>query len=225
MTNHLLKIGLSIVFVFSVSTLFSQKDTLLLYTRPGCSNCKAAKLDLHRNNIPFFEKSIDIPENGAEAMRKIQALGFKNEIHLPVIFLNNKMRHPGVQVKDSLKPVEIDVAVDSIKSMFRRGALNLASPPQAKDTVISKPILESDCDVKPVTTYYLICATYVSESDAKDAMNRLIKAGYTYSGIVLSGGIYKVYNKLFYEKAAAEVALEDAKKIFREAYLQEVAQH
>jgi glutaredoxin len=224
MTNHLLKIGLSIVFVFSVSTLFSQKDTLLLYTRPGCSNCKAAKLDLHRNNIPFFEKSIDVPENGAEAMRKIQALGFKNEIHLPVVFLNNKLRHPGVQVKDSLKPVEIDVAIDSIKSMFRRGALNLASP-QANDSVISKPALESDCDVKPVTTYYLICATYVSESDAKDAMKRLIKAGYTYSGIVLSGGIYKVYNKLFYEKAAAEVALEDAKKIFREAYLQEVAQH
>ena len=224
MTNHLLKIGLSIVFVFSVSTLFSQKDTLLLYTRPGCSNCKAAKLDLHRNNIPFFEKSIDIPENGAEAMRKIQALGFKNEIHLPVVFLNNKLRHPGVQVKDSLKPVEIDVAIDSIKSMFRRGALNLASP-QANDSVISKPTLESDCDVKPVTTYYLVCATYVSESDAKDAMNRLIKAGYTYSGIVLSGGIYKVYNKLFYDKSTAEVALEDAKKVFREAYLIDIPQH
>jgi hypothetical protein len=84
--------------------------------------------------------------------------------------------------------------------------------------------MDSDCDVKPATTFYLICASFMNESDAQDAVNRLSKAGYTYAGIILSGGIYKVYNKLFYEKNAADIALTDAKSIFKEAYILEINQ-
>jgi glutaredoxin len=211
------------------SLAMAQTDTLLLYTKPGCSNCHATKTDLDRNNIPYFEKTLDKIENGREVLDKLKKIGYKETIHLPVIFLNGKLRHPALQTDTGLQMVMLEDAVDSIKKMYRTNRIHLAIPQKSEVSKSSQiPTEESSCeaDVKnsPTTVYYLVCSNYLDEKEAKEAMKRLFNAKYVDAGILELNGIYKVYLKYFTDKELADKELTKAKEIFKEAYLINIIQ-
>ena len=57
---QVLFIGLLLLCMQNVN---AQQDTLLLFTKPDCSNCQATKQALRQSGISFFEKSLDDSEN------------------------------------------------------------------------------------------------------------------------------------------------------------------
>jgi glutaredoxin len=63
--------------------------TLIIYTKPGCQYCQAAKSYLNDNSIPYKEVDITTDESTIEWLR---AQGHKT---LPVIYLDNHPFIPG----------------------------------------------------------------------------------------------------------------------------------
>jgi len=207
------------LFLFCMQYANAQQDTLLLFTKPDCSNCKATKQALRQTGISFFEKSLDENENAKKMLQRLSAIGYKDKIYLPVIFLNNKLYHPAYSTDKGLITLELPLVVDSIKNKYLRGELHLVTSNQSNYTAPSNSSTnDSDCELK-TTQIYLVCANYNSEKEAIEAMNKLISSGYTYAGIAFSQKQYRVYNKFFYDLNTADAELIQAKKIFSNAYL------
>ncbi|MEI7504920.1 MAG: glutaredoxin [Paludibacter sp.] len=210
------------LFVLLVQNATAQQDSLLLFTKPGCSNCQATKTALHQYGINFIEKNLENNENATIMLRKLSVAGYKNKIFLPVIFLNNKLYHPAFRTDTGLVELAISDVVDSLKLKFRRGELHLAI--SKKQQVVAKneqEQLTSDCELK-TNPLYLICTSYNSENEAIIAMKKLIANGYPYAGIVLFQNQYRVYSKFFLDHSVANSDLIEARKIFNNAYLLEL---
>jgi len=210
------------LFVLLIQTAQAQQDSLVLFTKPGCSNCQATKTTFHQYGINFIEKNLESNENATIMLRKLSAAGYKNKILLPVIFLNNKLYHPAFRSDIGLVELAISDVVDSIKLMYRRGELHLAiSNQELKIANNESEHTTSDCELK-TTPIYLVCANYGSENEAIVAMKKLIAHGYPFAGIVLYQNQYLVYSKFFLEYSVANSELNAARKIFSNAYLLEL---
>ena len=123
------KVGLTLslitLFFLNFTNGYAIQDSLVLYTKPGCSTCHAVKQVLQQSGIYYIEKSLDKTEFASEMLHKLSATGYHNEISLPVIFLNNKLYHPAYVSDTGLVSIPISDVVDSIRNKFRRGELNL----------------------------------------------------------------------------------------------------
>lgn len=213
------KILLILLFIFNVGNGYARQDSLFLYTKPGCSTCKSVKLVLHQSGIYYIEKSLDKSVFSNEMLHKLASAGYHDQILLPVIFLNNKLFHPAYKNDTGLVVLSISDVVDSIKSKFRRGELNLQSMNPKNTTELTETsAANSDCELK-ATPIYLICENYTTEADAKVAMNKLITNGYTYAGIAYSQNNYRVFCKILYDRTAAEKDLNQIRKLYPNAYL------
>lgn len=209
-----------VLSVVAFSNVYAEKDSLIIYTKPGCSNCHSVKQALEQSGIPFIEKSLDNTGNAAEMLHKVSEAGFHDKIYLPVIFLNNKLWHPAYSTDHGLISLPISDVVDSIKNKFRRGELNLQAVKQPENT--PEPVVaSSNCEVK-APTVYLVCADYTTETEAKAAMNKLIKNGYLFAGIVYTQKQYKVFCKIFTGQPDATIGLNELKDTFKGAYLFEM---
>jgi len=222
MNKIIFTIGLmTFLFLVEYDSFATPQDSLLLFTKPGCSNCHDVKRILTKSGIYFTEKSLANEANAAEMLRKLAIAGFKRDIYLPVIFMNNKLYHPAYRNDTGLVSIPLQDVVDSIRIKHRKGQLNFA--PVAKEPVEAKVVVPepvSDCEVK-VTPIYLVCAEFSAELDAKALMDKLILGGNSFAGMVSSQGKYKVFTKFLYNKSTAELELAELKKTYSNAYLLE----
>ena len=155
-------------------------------------------------------------------LQRLSAMGYKDKIYLPVIFLKNKLYHPAYSTNTGLKAISLPDVVDSIKHKYLRGELHLVASNQINSTVpYNSSTNDSDCELK-TTQIYLVCANYNTEKEAIEAMNKLIAHGYSYAGIVYSKNQYRVYNKFFFDRNIADAELIQSKKVFSSAYLFEM---
>ena len=204
---------------------YAAQDSLVLYTKPDCSNCRATKLMLHSSGISYIEKSLDNTAYATEMLQKLAAAGYHKEIYLPVIFLNNKLYHPALRSDTGLVSVPLENVVDSIKYKYQRGELHL---PAFNSTEVVVPenntkhfSNSSDCEVK-TSPVYLITAEYNTEAEAKADMNKLINSGYTFAGMIFYQNKYKVFCKFFYDYGAANTELNLLRNKYPKAYMMEV---
>ncbi|MFZ4456741.1 MAG: glutaredoxin family protein [Bacteroidales bacterium] len=216
------RIATVLLFTVFLTNGFSQTDSLVLFTKPGCSNCNAAKLQLHQNRIAFKEHSLESDNNGRRMLQLLAKAGYKERIYLPVILLNNRLYHPAYQSDTGLATMALPDVVDSLVARQKRGALHLPIEIAAKRTETTAAIEHSaECEVN-ASTFYLINSTFATEPEAKAEMNRLIKEGYIYAGFLFTKGKYQVYSKFFFDKAMAESELQRAKLEKAASYLIEV---
>lgn len=210
------------LFLLCMQNANAQRDTLLLFTKPDCSNCLSVKQVFRQSGISFIEKSLEDNENAKKMLQRLSELGYKDKIYLPVIFLKNKLYHPAYSTNTGLVALALPDVVDSIKKKYMRGELYLVESNQISSSVASNSSTnDSDCEVK-TAPIYLICANYSTEKEALEAMNKLISNGYSYAGIAFSQKQYRVYNKFFFDRNTANTELLLAKKIFNNAYLFEM---
>ena len=209
------------LFIFNSTNGYARQDSLLLYTKPGCSNCQAAKLALRQSGISYAEKSLDNNDFASEMLHKLSTVGYHEKIYLPVIFLNNKLYHPAYKSDTGMVSIPLQDVVDSIKKKFQRGELNLPIAKLETPNNNELPIASSDCELK-TTPIYLICANYNTEEEAKTVMNKLISGGYIYAGIVYSQKQYRVFCKIFTDYGVANSDLNVMKKTYKDAYLLEM---
>jgi len=221
MDKLVLKITLILLFVFQFANGYAvqQQDTLLLFTKPGCSNCHATKQILTQSGISFIEKSLDKDANAAEMLSRMAAIGYKQSIYLPVIFLNNKLYHPAYKADTGLVALPLQDVVDTIRLKFQRGELNLPLLDRSKVTTQpEQAVAPSDCEVK-TSPIYLICSVYEKEEDAKVLMNKLLTGGYPFAGMMYYQNQYRVFTKFYYDQAQADIELSALKKEYDKAYL------
>lgn len=198
----------------------AQQDSLFIYTKASCANCKAVKQHLLQNKINFIEKDLADNNNAMEMLDKLEAAQYHQQIILPVIFLNKRLYHPAFQTKKRLEPVAIPYVMDTLVNQMRRGELHLPSLQLAhKESEASEQ--ESDCDIQ-IDPICLVVAGFQTEPEAKALMSKLIKDGYIYAGIVYSSNQYRVYNKIFLNRDIATKELENERKIFKDGYLLEI---
>ena len=214
-----------VILLLLISSIkgYAAQDSLILYTKPDCSNCHSVKLVLHQSGISFIEKSLAITANATEMLRKLAELGYRGEIYLPVIFVNNQLYHPVFQKGKSLVKIPLPNIIDTIKYKFNHRELNL---PAYNNEITSKetdvPATgNSDCEMKTAPVY-VVCANYNTEVEAKAEMNKLIAKGYTYAGYIFYQKQYRVFSKFFYDRSLSDTELNEIKKSYNEAYLFEV---
>ncbi len=208
--------------LLSLANGFSQTDSLVLFTKPGCSNCNAAKQQLHQNRIAFAEHSLESDNNGRRMLQILAKAGYKERIYLPVIMLNNTLYHPAYQNDTGLVSIALPDVVDSLVARQKRGAIHLPIEAVAKRTEAPTVAEHSaECEVN-ASTFYLISSAFATQPEAKAEMNRLIKEGYIYAGFLQSKGMYQVYSKFFFDKAMAESELQRTKLEKPTSYLIEV---
>jgi glutaredoxin len=213
---------LIIVFFFSFTKGYAVQDSLVLYTNPGCSNCKAVKQALQQSGIYYIEKSLEKNVFATEMLHKLSANGYHKEIYLPVILLNNKMYHPAYKSDTGLVSIPLQDVVDTLRNRFRRGELNVHGVNAAYSTnTTGSSSTNSDCQVK-ASPIYLVCSTFDTEAEAKAAMNKLISSGYTFAGIILYQNKFRVFSKFFYDQTSANSELNEMMKSFTNAYLFEM---
>lgn len=222
MRNFSLMIFCFMTFLLCIDNVQAQQDTLLLFTKPDCSNCQATKQQLLQSGINFIEKTLNESENAKIMLRKLSATGYKDKIYLPVMFLNNKLYHPAYQSDTGLVSLSLPTVIDSIKNKYRRGELHLATLKSTVQTTTSNQLQhDSDCEVK-ASPIYLICADFSIEDEAKEAMNKLINNGYSFAGIVYYKNLYRVYNKFFFDRILADSELIHTQETFKTSYLLEL---
>jgi len=194
----------------------TKMDTLVLFTKPDCSNCNATKRQFSMNGVGYTEMNLNDDKNPPIMLKKLTEKGYKGKIYLPVMFLNGKLCHPAYENNKELKEIPIGDAVDSILLQKRQGVLHFAESAK-KEVTPTPPVHDDDCEVKnkPI---YIICYNYNNERDALETSAKLIKDGYIFSGVIFHENIYRVYCKLFLDSAMAETELTHIRQTFKEAY-------
>lgn len=220
--NEVLRFLFFCLFLSFWCNAYAQRDTLELFTKIGCSNCQAAKQQLHQSGISFVEHGLADNENGRLMLQRLASAGYKDKIYLPVVFLNKRLMHPAFQSDTGLVSLPLPTVIDSVVLNFLRGKLHFPVVNNVNQSQEDLPLVkESDCEVK-TTPIYLICANHSTEKEAKLAMNQLINEGYAFAGIVYHQKLYRVYSKFFFDKEIANSELLAARKSSKIAYLLEV---
>lgn len=222
MNYNLLRISVFLLFSLFFKNIFAQQDTLILYTKSTCSNCKAVKGVLESHNIGFTEKDLADNDNAIEMLGKLKVLHFDQQISLPVMFLNNNLIFPAYHTVNGLEKKEIADVMNNLLDSVKQNKLHFTAYQNSiKNQHSLKPDTEelSDCEVSEKNPIYLVVKNYTSESDAKLMMNKLIKDGYIYAGIVYSKGVYRVYSKIFLDEEIAKTQLKNERKMIKDCYL------
>jgi len=216
------KILILLLSVLNFTGLYAVQDSLFLYTKPDCSNCRDTKQALNAAGINFIEKTLDNDKYAEEMLHQLSLAGYHKEIYLPVIFLNKQLLHPACKTESGLSQVSLQNVVDSLKKKYLKGELNpVADIHPSGSSANYTSDQNSDCELK-VPTIFLVCASYDSETEAKNEMNQLISNGYSYAGIIFYQNKYRVFSRFYTTRSMAENELASMKKIFKDSYLYEM---
>lgn len=216
-----LAICLFFMVVSSVADLSAQKDSILLFTKPDCSNCQATKRQLTRAGIAYKEMSLNEDATPPIMLKKLAEKRYKGKIFLPVIFMNNQLYHPAYQSAKGMEELPLGDVVDTLLLKHRTGQLHFPTQSTVHVAPLAATVHDADCEVK-TTTVYLVCYDFDTEKDAKEAVTVLVKQGYSYAGFVFQKNKYKVYCKLFLDRAVAASELIHMQQTFANAYLFEM---
>ncbi len=222
----IIKVGFTLSLItllfFNFTNVFAQHDSLVLYTKLGCSNCSATKQDFAQSGVNYIEKTLENKEYASEMLRKLSNYGYHKPIFLPVIFLNNKLYFPAYASDTGLVSLVLSDVVDSIRYKFRKGELNLYKDNlDTKLNLVNSLSTNSECELK-IKPQYLICSTYNTEKEAKVEMNKLIFNGYNFAGILYNQKQFRVFSKIYYDIATANSDLNEIRKLYYKAYLYEL---
>lgn len=213
-----LAICLFFMVVSNVADLSAQKDSLLLFTKPDCSNCQATKRQLTRAGIAYKEMSLDEDKNPPIMLKKLAEKKYKGKIFLPVIFMNNKLYHPAYETTKGMEEMPLGDVVDTLLLKQKTGQLHFPQLKNIKVAPLDATVHDADCEVKS-TPIYLVCFDFENEKEALESVTALVKQGYSFAGVVFHQHKYKVYCKLFLDKSVAATELIHMQQSFKNAYL------
>lgn len=217
-----LKLIFTLLFVLNYGSIYAVQDSLVLYTKPDCSNCRDTKQALNEAGINFIEKTLNNDKFADEMLHKLSTAGYHKEIYLPVIFLNKQLLHPAYKAANGLITLSLQNVVDSLKNKYWRGELYLVIDNAPKISATENQSQNSsDCELK-VPTIYLVCGSFNTETEAKNVMNQLISEEYSFAGMIFYQNQYRVFSKFYTTKMLAENDLIQLKKRFQNAYLFEM---
>lgn len=217
MRFHLYLTALLLLFI-NLNTI-SQSDSLKLFTKKGCGNCKIAKEQFNQHSANYIEYELEDRENVKLMFNYLNKIGYKGKIFMPVMVLNNKVYHPIYQTADTLQDIPLSSAIDSILTRVKIEKLQLAQAKiimQSLDSVQSAS--QSDCE-EHIAPIYLICKNFKVKNDALLFMHQLQSQGYTNAGLVEHQGYFRVYKKYFLNQDFANDELQKARTNNEEAYL------
>jgi glutaredoxin len=199
--------------------LLQAHDTLFIYSKHNCSVCKQTKQVLLTRGISFVEKVVETPLNASEMLSKLALSGFKGTIYVPVIYVGKKLVYPAYTTNNGLVNLEINSVVDSLIHKFRSGEITIVDMSPITEKAIKNESDESpDCE-HTTGHVYLIAANYTVEKEAINAVQVLMKYGYTNAGFVYDNNVFRVYLELYRDFASASTQLAIEKFKFTDAYL------
>ena len=209
----------AIVFLFINQNTIGQSDSLKLFTKQGCGNCKFAKETLNKNSASYIEYELEDRENVKQMFNYLHKIGYKGKILMPVMVLNNEVYHPVYQAKDTLLDISLSGAIDSILTRIKVKNLQLAHAKISIQTADDlQPTSQSDCETQ-ITPIYLVCRNFKIKNEALIFLQELQSNGYTNAGILEHQGFYRVYNKYFLNQDFANDELKKTRITNGEAYL------
>lgn len=212
-----------IILVSVLFTVFFQngkaQDTLYLYTKQDCSVCKQTKQVLSARGITFVEKDLAVGAIGTEMLNKLAVSKFKSPIYLPVIYLGQKLFHPAFASQSGLVNIDINAAVDSIFHSFRNGLVAKINMPVSANQLKTEPTNTSGNCEHTSGELFLIVASYPNEKEALNAVQILLKNGYTKSGFIFEQAKFRVYVDVFTDFTLASAQLSEHKIRFTDAFL------
>jgi glutaredoxin len=216
-----LAICLFFMMVSCVGEMNAQNDSLMLFTKPDCSNCQATKRQLTRAGIAYKEMSLNDDVNPPIMLDKLEKKKYKGKIFLPVIFMNGKLFHPVYETQKGMLELPLGDVVDTLLLKQKTGQLHFPKLINVKVAPLDATVHDADCEIKsgPV---YLICYDFDTVKEAQDSMNKLVKQGYSFAGMLFHQGKFKVYCKLFLDKSVATSELKHMQETFKNAYIFEM---
>jgi glutaredoxin len=213
-----LAICLFFVVMSSIAEQSVQRDSLLLFTKPDCSNCQATKRQLTRAGIAYKEMNLNDDANPPIMLKKLAEKKYKGKIFLPVIFMNNQLYHPAYETKKGMEEMPLGDVVDTLLLKQKTGQLHFQKVTNVKVAPLEATVHDADCEIK-TGPFYLICYDFNTANEAQEAMNNLVKQGYSFAGMLFQQGMFKVYCKLFLDKSVASSELVHMQESFKNAYL------
>jgi len=70
-----------IIFSFLSNSIFSQTDSLIIFTKKNCSNCTFVKKQFSGNSINYVEFKLEQRENADLMLNKLSEIVKMREIH------------------------------------------------------------------------------------------------------------------------------------------------
>lgn len=209
------------ILAFLISLFFctlgiAQNDSIILYTKPGCNNCKATKQALQRAQISYKEVTLENAKNGEQMISRLKTNKYTGTIHLPVIFINNTLIYP----KDST--TDIEKTVNGIITKHKSKEYNFVSMPiPAQKTTSITDTIVADCNYedKKETKHVIILEEVNNEQEALQKNKEYVNKGYIYTGILYNGKTYKLYNQTYNSLAEANTAYEQIRIQFPNSYI------
>lgn len=208
-----------VILLFKQLCLFAQVDTVRVYTKDGCSNCRYAKNELNQAAISYQIKKLENANNGKELLQTLEAVGYKGKIHLPVIFINRQLIHPVFQSDTSLKPITLVSALDSIMCWKEKGELQLLA--NVSDDALLNESLEAknnDCEYD-LPLVYLIHKNFKTENEAVKFLEGNNRNRFENAGYLEYNKLFRVYVDVYSDHEKAERELVSYRKENKSAYL------
>jgi glutaredoxin len=211
--------SLSLLFLFATISFYSnaQKDTVVIYTKKGCSKCAFTKDKLSKENIFYVEKGLEDKTIGREMLSRIKKANYHDRIFLPVIFIKDSLLHPWYEVVDTTKEfVNLRDVVGDIIS--RKGTLAIRKQQTIADSKTETQPTAAECE-EDTKRHYIVCLESESEDDAKAITESLKSDGFPNSGFVMMNNTYRIYLDYFFEFKDANLFIKREKDTFEMLYM------
>lgn len=164
------------------------QDSLVLYTKGGCSNCAYAKATLSEKHVKYTELSVDITANAKAMLQALKEQKYTGPIFMPVILYKNKLQFPATQLGDSLTYTSLHEVVERLASIESLKSQEQSIQPKATNT-------SSDCEyvaTSPDSVYYLISGNFTKREEAQHFTAVMNGEGYDKAFILEWQNIYRI---------------------------------
>ena len=201
-----------LIFLFTCYTIVVYSQTLTLFTKPECNNCKYTKYNLNKNGISFSEFSLEEKENAIMMLEKLKNINYTGKINLPVIIENDSiLLYPQENHNDS-------TLFFVVKDIIANKAAYTEQQQQKNEDVVTENLNDADCDFNS-SYQYLVCANFNEKEDAEKFKNILLNDGYQHADILFYKKLYRVYAMQVFEYENELYYLQELRKKYRGAYL------
>lgn len=201
----------------SLATTNAQADSLVLFTKEGCSNCNYAKSELIKHGIGFKEYKLENKINGSRMLRQLHAYDYYQSVTLPGIFLNSEVLHP-IAVNDTgIERISLQDAVNNIIYLNSTGAINLIQYQNKSKTDTADIYLEGDCELELIKIFVVV-KNFKQKESALLFLRKLKSEGYTEAGYIAYKKLFRVYSALLINGTEEEA--NDELKVMRKEYKQ-----
>jgi len=214
-----MKYLVSILFLFCVYNSFAQNDSITLFTKQACGNCKYAKEQLEKNNILYKNLPLENNVNARLMLQTLAKLGYTERMHLPIILVNNTLYHPAIKEDSIYRRVSLSKAIDTI--LFLQNTKTFTFTQNIYKDSIQEVEEHSDCEVN-ITPFYIVCKNFSTEKEALDYSLELRDKGFENAGYINYKKYYRVFSYLVFSQEEANKALLESRAKFNISYILEI---